>query len=152
TSLNVFLADSSAPVWSPDGSKIAFASRRALDGSNAVNTHGTQNVWVMNADGSSPAPLTKLTAIAGTGFNIVGADSFNPVWSLDGSKIAFVSKRALDGSDAVNANGAQNIWVMNADDSGLTPLTKLTACVNCLGNGLNPVWSPDGNKIAFVSE
>jgi Tol biopolymer transport system component len=133
-------AESQAPAWSPDGSRIAFHSRRALNFSDAENVNGTINIWVVNADGSGITPLTKLTA--------ADASSFLPVWSADGSKIAFNSQRALDGSDAANTNAVNNIWVMNADGSGASPLTKLKA----LGAGsFAPVWSPDGGKIAFKS-
>jgi Tol biopolymer transport system component len=133
-------AGSIIPVWSPDGSKIAFLSPRALDGSDSINTNPTSNVWVMNADGSGQTPLTRLTATS--------AFSFAPVWSPDGSKIAFESSRALDGSDSANTNQTFNIWVMNADGSGQTPLTRLTATSAI---SLTPVWSPDGSKIAYVS-
>lgn len=117
TRLTTVLTDSSSPVWSPDASKIAFVSRRALDGSDAVNTNGTSNIWVVNADGSGTTALTKLTA----------ADSSSPAWSPDGGKIFFASARALDGSDAPAPNRTLNIWVMNADGSAATPLTKITA-------------------------
>jgi Tol biopolymer transport system component len=127
-------------VWSPDGSKVAFKSSRALDGSDAANTNAINNIWVMNADGSGASPLTKLTSL--------GAGSFSPVWSPDGSKVAFKSSRALDGSDAANNSSNTNIWVVNADGSGTAiPLTKLTA-----GNSFYQAWSPDGNKIAFASQ
>jgi hypothetical protein len=98
---------------------ITFRSGRALDGSDAANTNNTTNIWVMNPDGSSPTPLTKLTA--------AGAGSSGPVWSPDGSKISFPSDRALDGSDTANTNQTTNIWVINADGSSAAPLTKLTA-------------------------
>ncbi|HLQ50669.1 MAG TPA: hypothetical protein VK129_04175, partial [Terriglobales bacterium] len=113
---------------------------RALDGSDAVNTNGTRNVWVMNADGSGAIPLTKITA--------TNATSSSPAWSPDGSKIAFDSSRALNGSDAVNTNNTLNIWVVNADGSGAIPLTKLTAIAadNIVGR-----WSPDGSRIVFDS-
>jgi Tol biopolymer transport system component len=127
------------PHWSPDGSKIVFQSARALDGSNTA-TNGTSNIWVMNADGSDATPLTKITAL--------NASSVLPHWSPDGNKIVFFSLRALDGSDAVNTNFAENIWVMNADGSNQTPLTKLTA-ISAFSN--LPVWSPDGSKIIFQS-
>lgn len=125
------------PVWSPDGTKIAFESSRALDGSDAAN--GTSNIWLMNADGSSATPLTRLT--------VVGANSFGPAWSPDGSKIAFASVGALDGSDAVNAGATYDIWVVNADGSGRTPVTNLT------GGSFteNISWSPGGDKFLFDS-
>jgi Tol biopolymer transport system component len=141
TKLTAFAANSLHPVWSPDGSKIAFQSQRALNGSDAANANSTENIWVMNADGSSPAPLTKITASAG--------DSFTPAWSPDGSKITFASARALDGSDAANTNTTDNIWVMNADGSGVAPLTKVTASTAHSGS---PAWSPDSSKISFASE
>ena len=128
-----------APVWSPDGSKIAFDSHRALDGSDTLNANSTSNIWVVNADGSNVHPLTQITA-ANTG-------NFQPVWSPDGSKLVFYSSRALDGSNAANTNGTRNIWVINADASSPTPLTKNTG----LGDSLNPVWTPDGNKILYTS-
>jgi Tol biopolymer transport system component len=144
TQLTASGADSglnSPPAWSPDGSKIAFESSRALDGSNNSNIGSIGNIWVINADGSNARPLTQLTA---TG-------SFRAVWSPDGSKIAFTSGRALDGSDNANTSGASvvtNIWLMNADGSGVKPLTQLTAR---LSESDQPVWSPDGSKIAFTS-
>jgi Tol biopolymer transport system component len=73
----------------------------------------------MNADGSVAIPLTKLTA--------GGVQTINPEWSPAGTKILFTSERALDGSDAVNTNSIFNIWVMDADGSSASALTKLSA-------------------------
>ena len=39
----------SQPRYSPDGSKIVFLSDRS----------GDENIWIANADGSDPKPLTK---------------------------------------------------------------------------------------------
>jgi TolB protein len=52
-------------TWSPDGAKIAFRSNGALNGSDALNTNGIRNVWIMNSDGSGRRPITGYTA-AGT--------------------------------------------------------------------------------------
>jgi hypothetical protein len=58
------------------------------------------------------------------------ADDRNPAWSPDGTKIAFMR----DG----------DIWVMNADGSGLVQLTTDPVYED------DPAWSPDGTKIAFM--
>lgn len=133
--------DSFSPRWSPDNSKIVFASLRNINGSDTPNANDTENIWVMNADGSAQMPLTQLEAD--------GANCRDPQWSPDGSKILFVSSRALNGSDASNSpNDTQNIWVMNADGSNPLPLTNLTA----QGAGsFRPQWSPDGSQIVYES-
>lgn len=126
---------------------IAFSSDRALDGSDALNTNqpnglgGVSNIWTINSDGSGLTAITKLSGSA------VAADSIEPQWSPDGTKIVYSSGRALDGSDNPATGSAINIWVSNADGSGATPVTQLTVYAPCRG----PVWSPDGKKIAYYS-
>ena len=117
------------PVWSPDGKKIAFVSSRA--------GAGRGEIWVMNADGTNPVRLTINTQVAvDLGGPIYGKD-FGPVWSPDGTKIAFWSTR-LD-------LGNSDIYVMNADGTNPTRLTNNNA------NDSEPVWSRDGKRIAFFS-
>lgn len=58
-----------------------------------------------------------------------------PAWSPDGKKVAFVSYRT----------GTSQIWLMQADGSQLTNLTRTTSYER------NPAWSPDGTRIAFTS-
>ena len=60
----------------------------------------------------------------------------SPAWSPDGSRIAFMSDR----------DGNFEIYVMNADGSGPTRLTKNPE------SDAYPVWSADGSRIAFQSE
>ena len=128
-------APSVFPDWSPDGTKILFTSSRSLAGFDIEI--GINNIWVMNSDGTNPQPLTKSLI----------TPSSQAVWSPDGKKIAFVSTRSLSLAD-VNI-GAANLWVMNADGSSPTPLTHLTGPYNMMPD--LPVWSPDGSKIAYVS-
>jgi Tol biopolymer transport system component len=138
TKITTANVSSGEPVWSPDGSKIAFSSTRALDGSDAANTNFAVNIWVMNADGSAATPLTRLTVPI----------AISPRWSPDGTKILFSSFRALDGSDTVNTNTTTNLWIMNADGSNPTPLTRLTAA---FAGVLSASWAPNGSKVVFLS-
>ena len=85
------------PVWSPDGTKIAFTSYRA----------GSYEIYGMNADG---AGVTRLTNINTSGI---------PVWAPDGSKIAFAFERYEP-----DAAPVEEIYVMNADGSGLHNVTN----------------------------
>ena len=80
-----------APVWSPDKSKIAFATNR----------HGSSNyeIYVMNADGTGQTRLTNHPAV-----------DVAPAWSPNGTTIAF----------ATNRHGSSNfeIYTMNATNGG----------------------------------
>jgi len=130
------------PAWSPDGTKILYLSNRKLDNSDALNMNITQNIWVMNPDGTVPTALTQLTA----GINI---GAFSAVWSPDGSKIAFISARPLNGSDTDVPNGtAQNVWVINANGSSPTHVTAFTASSITISD---LAWSAGGAKLLFSS-
>jgi len=113
------------PVWSPDGKRVAFESDGALDGTNVCMQK--DNVWLIDVDGTEATPLTRLTSA------VSGVSS----WSPDGAKLVFVSDRNLDGSDSPGATF--NIWIMGADGSAVTPLTKLT---DGLAGSMLPVWRP----------
>ena len=110
------------PEWSPDGTRIAFASDR--DGFPVL-----LDIFVMNADGTSPINLTNSTNT-----------DLAPSWSPDGTKIAFHTFR-----DA--GIGLQSeIYVMDADGSNQVNLTQNAAI------DVFPKWSPDGTKIAFMRQ
>jgi Tol biopolymer transport system component len=135
-----FLIPGVDPVFSPDGTKIAFSSdvedlarfgvpgftgaakktRDLLDGYYNIG----EDIFVMNVDGSN---VTRLTFAEGL--------DYDPAFSPDGTKIAFVSGR-----------GAKNdIFIMNADGSGQRRLTPQWF------NDYSPAFSPDGRKIVFYS-
>ncbi|HEY3280527.1 MAG TPA: Ig-like domain-containing protein [Gemmatimonadales bacterium] len=107
--------NASDPAFSPDGSRIAYVS----------TVGGNAEIFVMNADGTSPTRLT----------NDPQADG-RPAFTADGQTVVFHSARP--------AGKLQQIWAVNVDGSGLTQLTKDSA-------NSSPAVSPDGQIIAYVS-
>ncbi len=103
--------------WSPDGSKIAFMSDR----------DGKRTIYVMNADGTAQTKLTDAPVI-----------DFVPAWSPDGRKIAF--NRIVPGPGESSHNGDEEIFVMNADGTGIMRLT------DSLGVDHAPIWRPHSKK------
>jgi TolB protein len=116
-----------SPVWSPDGRQIAFVSDRDELNRDTCNDTHTCNleIYVMNADGNSLTRLTNNTAY-----------DYSPVWSPDGRHIVFVSKRDEPNPETCDTACNYEIYVMNADGSGLTRLTNNPA------SDRSPVWSP----------
>jgi Tol biopolymer transport system component/DNA-binding winged helix-turn-helix (wHTH) protein len=155
-------AHDAGPVWSPDGSRIAFWSNR----------DGKAEIYVVNADGSNLSRLTN---------NL--SDDYGPRWSPDGRRILFDSERDgnrevylmdADGGNQTrltrnNANDSATSWspdgsriafasnrdhdntynfdiyVMNADGSNVKRI------VDDLEFDSEPKWSPDGKKIIFIT-
>jgi Tol biopolymer transport system component len=108
-------------AWSPDGSKLAFASAVC----SACDVGGNVRIFTINRDG--------------TGRTLVAAGG-SPAWSPDGSLIAF---------ETVTQYGFPlrgSIHVVAADGSGERTLSSPPAG---LGDH-DPRWSPDGGRVAFV--
>jgi Tol biopolymer transport system component len=108
-----------SPNWGPDG-RIVFVSNRT--------TGGKSSLWVMNADGSDQHRLTPRDFVW---------NELSPVWSADGKRLLFQADRDVP-------VGNRELYVMNADLTGLKRLTRYPGQDNW------PTWSPDGKQIAFA--
>lgn len=118
------------PAWSPDGKKIAFVSDR----SKGVIT--TDNIWVMNTNGSNPKNLTPNDEL--------GWDETKPEWSPDSRQIAYYRFNPSADQDAPGGPGG--LWRLILD-SGNEKLLHPFSEDPYLSNA--PAWSPQGDYIAF---
>ena len=146
--------------FSPDGSKIVFASNRT----------GSWYIYTMSADGTNVRQLapaatwstidsasdwspdgTMIAYVCRTGgICVMNMDGTNtrqltlgydhvPRWSHDGTRIAYF--RYVSGSYQYN----YEVYVMNADGSNQVNVTNSPNTCDWL-----PDWSPDDSKIAFT--
>ncbi len=120
---NERLGWNSAPTWSPDSSKILFASNRNSSSISPI-------LYTMNADGTDQKKFGLLFDVDGTDAN----------WSPVTNQIVFVRGSAAKG----------DIWVM--DGGSPFPLLTAKKLTSNLDNNATPVWSPDGKQIAYVSD
>jgi Tol biopolymer transport system component len=147
------------PVFSPDGTRIAFFS----------DSRGDNDIYVLPLAGGSPVPVTP-----------AGSNEVNPYWSPDGSRFGFASDRSgqseiwtmnVDGSDARQLSnigtlghdarwspdgnwllftsldsGNRDEWAVRSDGSELRRLTDGPT------QDAHGLWSPDGTQVLYLTD
>src|SRR4051812_8476479 len=152
TKLTAGTGQDGQPRWSPDGRSIAFVSDRDAPSDDAKKRK-PKNIFVLSLGGGEARQLT-------TGDDDCG----DLVWSPDGKSLAFTRKDPKP-KDAPDDGGIRvwdrlryktdegflldgrrkHVWIADVTAGGARKITDGD------WDDLQPSWSPDGTRIAYVS-
>jgi TolB protein len=155
------------PVWSPDGTRIAFLSWRGKDldifvmeqnghnqrmlydsgshdadidwGRERIVFTAESRIWIMYDNGANPVPVTEPPNAGTWGKANLPFGDYDPRLSPDGSRIAF---ERLEGD--ISPHGNYNIYLINSDGSGEIRLTNTGYSQGIVS------WSHKADKMVFV--
>ncbi len=111
-----------SPALSPDGKTVVFTVQEWSVDKNK----STANLWLVDTTGGPPRRLTTAAVSDGA-----------PVWSPDGTRIAFTSKRGED--------EAGSLYVMRLDGGEPEKIIELPYAVS------NPRWRSDGQGVIVAT-
>ena len=111
------------PSWSPDGRELALAEDNVWDFENRNTYPSASRLWAINVETRQRRVITE-------------HDAVQPDWSPHGQRLAFWGEQK---------GGHRDIWTVAASGGEPTPVTD-DAFIDW-----NPVWSPDGDYLYFLS-
>ena len=115
--------------WSPSGAEIMFVSNHGADPDRVFN----YDVFAINVTSGAQRQITK-----------TASPEYQPVWSPDGRRIAYLgTKRSLTSSETTMED--THVWVMNADGSN-----RREVGISVDNRQRAPRWSRDGTSLYTV--
>jgi hypothetical protein len=134
-------ADNDEPDVSPDGTLVAFASKRDFP---APPPGEAQNptlrlIYLMKADGSGPRRLTTNAPEL--------CSEHTPRFAPDGLWIVFAMA-----CDDVHPIGISRLYRIRIDGSGQEPLVPVHADLDREGNWVSPAFDSSGGRVLFAGE
>ena len=110
-------------TWSPDGKKIAYLSNR----------NGFSNIWLVASDGSTNIQVTN---------NNDEKRVLNcPIWSADGSQIAFYAKSTKPNAERKQTSG---LWITTIDSKETRKVFETDSMFRLIG------WSRSGEGFIYA--
>ncbi len=117
-----------SPAWSPKGDRIVF---------NGL-TNGHSDLYLLELDSGQLSRLTEGRY-----------DDTDPAWSPDGDHLLFASDRPTQAGSEMDTTflyGKYDIYLMDLSTR------QVKALIQGPGQQRSPSWSPQGNKICYVSD
>ena len=112
------------PAVSPAGAAVAFTVTTVVESKDSRH----REIWLEPSDGATPP--YRLTSLS--------TEASSPVWSPDGSLLAFSSRR-----DSAGVQDDDGVWFLRMGALG-------GEAFRIRGVHASPVWSPDGKWIAYT--
>lgn len=126
--------------WSPDGSYILYVGGPGTELTGTPTPGGP--LWLMNPESQNRRPLSG-RFIFGWGFNVV--------WSPNGQWIAFTGLDESQSFGCLRKDPPPDPETCRFEGTAVYIENVVTGETRRLAAGIDPIWSPDGSMLAFLS-